>query len=124
MRSRPALLCSMISIAAIAVFGAARSARADKPHKPVLHGQHWVAGPGKPLGPQAGAQTFARGGDAPAEIFRQPDLAATLRKLVDAEAQALKAGKNRKQAIYAAYDRFYKGDIATELVRSVKEIGR
>ena len=46
------------------------------------------------------------------EIFRQPDLAATLRKLVEAERQALAAGKSRKEAIYAAYDRFYKGDIA------------
>ena len=267
MRSRPALLCCVVSMAAIALFGAARSARADKPHKPVLHGQHWVAVTGKPLGAQAGAMIFARGGNAvdaacgmlaavttlwdtlswggetqaliydptkkkviginalgvaptgatpeffknqklryppefgplaavtpgtpgglftmlaeygtlsladvlapaiqladgypieielsnvierqkakikqwpyakavmlphlgqareapaPGEIFRQPDLAATLRKLVDAEAQALKAGKNRKQAIYAAYDRFYKGDIAAELVRSVKEQG-
>jgi gamma-glutamyltranspeptidase/glutathione hydrolase len=55
------------------------------------------------------------------EIFRQPDLAATLRKLVEAEQQALAAGKNRKDAIYAAYDRFYKGDIASELARGVKE---
>src|SRR6185436_6106974 len=46
-----------------------------------------------------------------------------LKKLVEAEAEALRAGKNRKQAIYAAYDRFYKGDIAQELVRSVKEQG-
>jgi gamma-glutamyltranspeptidase/glutathione hydrolase len=60
---------------------------------------------------------------APGEIFRQPDLAATLNKLVEAEAEALKAGKDRKHAIYAAYDRFYKGDIATELVRSVREQG-
>ncbi|MDQ3712183.1 MAG: gamma-glutamyltransferase, partial [Acidobacteriota bacterium] len=37
------------------------------------------------------------------EIFRQPDLAATLRKLIEAEQQALKQGKNRKEAIYAAY---------------------
>lgn len=57
------------------------------------------------------------------EIFKQPDLAATLRKLVDAEKQALAAGKNRKEAIYAAYDAFYKGDIAKEIVRSVKEQG-
>ncbi len=57
------------------------------------------------------------------EIFRQPDLAATLRKLVEAEQQALKAGKNRKEAIYAAYDRFYRGDIARELARSVQEQG-
>src|SRR5262249_13939909 len=57
------------------------------------------------------------------EIFRQADLAATLRKLVDAEQQALKQGKSRKDAIYAAYDRFYRGDIADELVRSVREQG-
>ena len=57
------------------------------------------------------------------EMFRQPDLAATLRKLVDAEAQALKAGKSRKDAILAAYDRFYKGDIAEELVRGFREQG-
>lgn len=59
----------------------------------------------------------------PGEIFRQPDLAATLRKLVEAEQEALKQGKSRKEAIYAAYDRFYKGDIAREIVRSVQEQG-
>ena len=59
----------------------------------------------------------------PGEIFRQPDLAATLRKLVEAEAQALKAGRSRKEAIRAAYDRFYKGDIAQEIVRGVREQG-
>ncbi len=57
------------------------------------------------------------------EVFRQADLAGTLRKLVEAEQQALKAGKSRKEAIYAAYDRFYKGDIAAELVRGVREEG-
>jgi gamma-glutamyltranspeptidase/glutathione hydrolase len=57
------------------------------------------------------------------EIFRQPDLAATLRKLVEAEQQALAAGKTRKEAIYAAYDRFYRGDIAREFVRGVQEEG-
>jgi gamma-glutamyltranspeptidase/glutathione hydrolase len=57
------------------------------------------------------------------EIFVQRDLAATLRKLVDAEQQALEAGKSRKEAIYAAYDRFYRGDIARELVRGVQEEG-
>jgi gamma-glutamyltranspeptidase/glutathione hydrolase len=63
--------------------------------------------------------------EAPAagEIFRQPDLAATLRKLVEAEARALAAGKSRKEALYAAYDRFYKGDIAGELVRGTREQG-
>ena len=57
------------------------------------------------------------------EVFVQKDLAATLRKLVEAEQNALKAGKSRKDAIYAAYDRFYKGDIAQELVRGVQEEG-
>ncbi|MGH9941966.1 MAG: gamma-glutamyltransferase family protein, partial [Pyrinomonadaceae bacterium] len=57
------------------------------------------------------------------ELFRQPDLAATLRKLVEAERQALAAGQNRKEAIYAAYDRFYKGDIAREFVRGAREEG-
>ncbi|MFL6246558.1 MAG: gamma-glutamyltransferase family protein [Thermoanaerobaculia bacterium] len=57
------------------------------------------------------------------EIFRQPDLAATLRKLVDTEQQALKRGLTRKQAIYAAYDRFYKGDIAQEIARGTQEQG-
>ncbi len=59
----------------------------------------------------------------PGEIFRQTDLYATLGKLVDAEKQALASGKSRKEAIYAAYDRFYKGDIAQEFVRGVREQG-
>jgi gamma-glutamyltranspeptidase/glutathione hydrolase len=57
------------------------------------------------------------------EVFRQPDLRATLEKLVEAEQSALTGGKSRKEAIYAAYDRFYRGDIAEEFVRSVKEQG-
>jgi gamma-glutamyltranspeptidase/glutathione hydrolase len=57
------------------------------------------------------------------EIFRQPDLAATLRKLVDAEREALAQGKDRKAAILAAYDRFYKGDIARDLVAATRGLG-
>jgi gamma-glutamyltranspeptidase/glutathione hydrolase len=59
----------------------------------------------------------------PGEIFRQPDLAATLRRLVEAERRALAAGKDRKAAIYAAYERFYRGDIAHDLVGAVRELG-
>ncbi|MFQ5448053.1 MAG: gamma-glutamyltransferase family protein, partial [Saprospiraceae bacterium] len=59
----------------------------------------------------------------PGEIFKQLDLLNTLQKMVDAEAAALKEGKSRKDAIYAAYDRFYKGDIAGEFVRGVQEQG-
>jgi gamma-glutamyltranspeptidase / glutathione hydrolase len=69
------------------------------------------------------AATTGREAPNPGEMFRQPDLAATLRKLVDAEQQALKRGKSRKEAIYAAYDRFYKGDIAQEIARSTQEQG-
>jgi len=57
------------------------------------------------------------------EIFRQADLAATLRKLVDAEQQALRQGKSRRDAIMAAYERFYRGDIAQEFVRGLQEEG-
>jgi gamma-glutamyltranspeptidase/glutathione hydrolase len=59
----------------------------------------------------------------PGEIFRQPDLAATLRKLVEAEQQALAAGKSRAEAIFTAYDRFYRGDIAEQFVRGAQEEG-
>lgn len=59
----------------------------------------------------------------PGEIFKQVDLLATLQKMVDAEQQALKKGKNRKEAIYAAQDRFYKGDIAKEFARGAQEQG-
>jgi gamma-glutamyltranspeptidase/glutathione hydrolase len=57
------------------------------------------------------------------EIFRQPDLKATLEKLVAAEQAALARGLDRKAAIYAAYDRFYRGDIAEALVRGTQEGG-
>jgi len=57
------------------------------------------------------------------EIFVQKDLLNTLQKMVDAEQDALKQGKSRKEAIWAAYDRFYKGDIADEFVRGVQEQG-
>ncbi len=57
------------------------------------------------------------------EIFVQKDLLNTLQKMVDAEQEALKKGKSRKEAIWAAYDRFYKGDIADEFVRGAQEQG-
>ena len=57
------------------------------------------------------------------EIFVQKDLLQTLTKMVDAEKAARKKGANRKDAIMAAYDRFYKGDIAKEFVRGAQEQG-
>ena len=68
-------------------------------------------------------QGEAREAPAAGEIFVQKDLAVTLRKLVEAERTALSQGKGRKEAIYAAYDRFYKGDIAEEIVRGTREEG-
>jgi gamma-glutamyltranspeptidase/glutathione hydrolase len=59
----------------------------------------------------------------PGEIFVQEDLYQTLAKLVETEKAALKSKKSRKEAIYAAYDRFYKGDIAKEIVRGTQEQG-
>jgi gamma-glutamyltranspeptidase / glutathione hydrolase len=57
------------------------------------------------------------------EIFVQKDLLATLTKMVEAEQEALKKKKSRKDAIMAAYERFYKGDIAKEFVRGCQEQG-
>jgi gamma-glutamyltranspeptidase/glutathione hydrolase len=59
----------------------------------------------------------------PGEIFKQHDLMNTLKKLVETEQKALAEGKNRKEAIYAAYDRFYKKDIAAEFARGCQEQG-
>ena len=61
------------------------------------------------------ARLYLPGGVPPraGEIFRNPDLARTLKKLVEAEAQA--AAKGRIAALRAARDRFYKGDIARAL---------
>ena len=51
----------------------------------------------------------------PGEIFRNPDLARTLRKLVEAEKQ--NAARGRHEALRAARDRFYKGDIARDMAK-------
>jgi gamma-glutamyltranspeptidase/glutathione hydrolase len=81
--------------------------------------KEWKYSPAVYLPHRGGAREAPEAG----EIFRQADLKATLEKLVAAEADALRAGKSRKEAIYAAYERFYKGDIAREFVRGVQEEG-
>lgn len=53
----------------------------------------------------------------PNQLFVMGNLAATFRKLVDAEQTALEQGKSRQGALQAAFDRFYKGDLAKEMVR-------
>jgi gamma-glutamyltranspeptidase/glutathione hydrolase len=69
-------------------------------------------------------KVYFPGGQAPkaGDIFRNPDLARTLRKLVDAE--RANASKGRHEALKAARDRFYKGDIARTMAAfSEKEGG-
>src|SRR5882762_1027731 len=69
------------------------------------------------------AKVYLPNGHAPlaGEIFRNPDLARTLRRLVEAETQ--NKGKGRHEALRAARDRFYKGDIAHEMARFSEDNG-
>lgn len=55
------------------------------------------------------------------EIFRNPDLARTLKALVEAERAS--ASKGRKAALKAARDRFYKGDLAQAMAGFSEEAG-
>ena len=57
----------------------------------------------------------------PGQIFRNPDVARTLKKLVEAEKQ--KASQGRHEALKAARDRFYKGDIAQTMAKFSEENG-
>ena len=57
------------------------------------------------------------------QMFRQPNLAATLRALASAEKEALARGAGREQAIEAGRDAFYKGPIAREMTAAVREAG-
>ena len=43
--------------------------------------------------------------------------------MVEAEQSALAAGKTRSEALQAAFDRFYRGDIAEEMARFYRENG-
>jgi gamma-glutamyltranspeptidase / glutathione hydrolase len=49
------------------------------------------------------------------EVFRQPDLARTLRSMVAAEKKALSTGATRVAAIDAVRDEFYRGEIAKKI---------
>lgn len=57
----------------------------------------------------------------PGEIFRNPDAARLLQKLVEAEQQH--ATESRRAALRAARDRFYKGDIAQAMATFFEEKG-
>lgn len=69
------------------------------------------------------AAVFAPGGKIPkaGEIWKQPNLSNTLRRLVSAETE--NATKGRSAALKAVRDEFYKGSIAQELVKFMEENG-
>jgi gamma-glutamyltranspeptidase / glutathione hydrolase len=74
-----------------------------------------IAGSQKILKYPSTMKIYKPNGEAPkaGEIFRNPDLARTLKKLVEAEKE--NKAKGRHEALKAARDRFYKGDIAREM---------
>ena len=69
------------------------------------------------------AKVFLPKGKIPqaGELLIQKDLATTMKRLVAAEQNAAKAGKKRSAALMAAYDYFYKGDLAKEMVAFYKD---
>lgn len=73
----------------------------------------------------SGARVYLQGpgGTVPAvgSLFRQLELARTLQLLVEEEQRNLHQG--RKAAIYAARDRFYRGDIGQRIAQAVQAAG-
>src|SRR2546423_312084 len=71
-----------------------------------------IAGTQKILKYSSTIKIYKPNGEAPkaGEIFKNPDLARTLKKLVEAE--RVNKAKGRHEALKAARDRFYTGDIA------------
>lgn len=65
------------------------------------------------------ARVFLPNGRPPmaGEMFKYPGLSSTFKRLVAAEREALRQGKSRSEALRAACDCFYKGDIAQQIVR-------
>jgi gamma-glutamyltranspeptidase / glutathione hydrolase len=57
------------------------------------------------------------------DIFRQPDLAHTLRGMADAEKKALAAGGSRQSGIDAVRDYFYRGEVARKIDAFMKANG-
>jgi len=57
----------------------------------------------------------------PGEIFRQPDLARTIRRMVEAEKKARAAGMSRQGGIEAVRNYFYRGEVARKIDQFVRE---
>jgi gamma-glutamyltranspeptidase/glutathione hydrolase len=70
-------------------------------------------------------KVFLPGGSAPrpGDIFRQPDLARTLRSMAAAEKKALAGGATREKGIEAVRDFFYRGEIAHKIDEFMKANG-
>lgn len=71
----------------------------------------------------ASARVFLPGGRAPrpGEVFEQPDLAATLEALCEAETRS--AGKGRPAALRAVRDAFYRGPLGAAFARGARAAG-
>jgi len=71
------------------------------------------------------ARTFLPNGRVPevGELFRMPDYARTLRRVVQAEQTALRRGNSRSEALQTAFDLIYKGEIAREMAHFFGENG-
>ena len=70
-------------------------------------------------------KTFMPNGQipVPGEIFRQPNLARTLRAMAAAEKKALASGANRQAGIDAVRDYFYRGEVAHKIDAFMKANG-
>lgn len=70
-------------------------------------------------------ETYYPGGHVPqtGEMFRQPNLARTLRIIADADKAEFDRSKDRNAAIQAGRDAFYKGDIARRIGAAVEKDG-
>lgn len=79
---------------------------------PVSEGFSRAAGSKRLRGYPTSVKTYTKNGKppAPGELWSNPNLAQTMRKMVEAERQ--NASKGRRAGLQAARDRFYKGDIA------------
>ena len=56
-------------------------------------------------------------------LFAYSDLARTFKKLIEAEQTAIADGASRRRSLRAAFDRFYRGDIAREMARFYQQNG-
>jgi gamma-glutamyltranspeptidase/glutathione hydrolase len=70
-------------------------------------------------------QTYYPGGRVAevGEVFRQPNLAKTFRTIVEAERAAWEKTRDRKAAIRAGREAFYKGDIGRRIAAADREAG-